>query len=280
VLDKVDFRSSWVGFLHVFHENLTIPQYSGRQIVGWAGTGMLSLSLTGIWLWWPRSLKSWGGLVRALRWSRSSRFSFNLHHLLGFWIALPLAAVSLTGIYLSFPQTARNAMSSIAPMNPQAPRGGFNAKIAPRTALTPDRALEIAQQAEPTGRAMALFLPTISPQRNVAGGGERGPRTADGTLSWRIQMTRSDGSEPVTLTVDDGSGRTTALPAPQGGDRAARWVRWIHEGSHSGPVWASIVFLTGVFPTVFAVTGIIMWLRKRASRKAMRPAAAQLRPAE
>ncbi len=25
VLDKVDFRASWVGFLHVFHENLTIP---------------------------------------------------------------------------------------------------------------------------------------------------------------------------------------------------------------------------------------------------------------
>jgi uncharacterized iron-regulated membrane protein len=54
VLDVVDFRASLFGFLHVFHENLTIPEYSGRQIVGWAGVGMLILSLTGIWLWWPR----------------------------------------------------------------------------------------------------------------------------------------------------------------------------------------------------------------------------------
>jgi uncharacterized iron-regulated membrane protein len=43
-----------------------------------------------------------------------------------------------------------------------------------------------------------------------------------------------------------------------------------------------IVFLTGVFPTIFAVTGIIMWLRKRADRKALNAKVAnpQLRPAE
>jgi uncharacterized iron-regulated membrane protein len=34
VLDVMEFRSSFFGFLHVFHENLTIPEYSGRQIVG------------------------------------------------------------------------------------------------------------------------------------------------------------------------------------------------------------------------------------------------------
>jgi len=59
-------------------------------------------------------------------------------------------------------------------------------------------------------------------------------------------------------------------------------IRWIHEGSHSGPVWAVIVFLTGVFPTIFAATGVIMWLRKRADRRTSRPkrGTAQLRPAE
>ena len=79
-----NFRASLFGFLHVFHENLTIPEYSGRQIVGWAGVGMLILSLTGIWLWWPRG----GDFLRGLRWRRSSLFTFNLHHLLGFWISL------------------------------------------------------------------------------------------------------------------------------------------------------------------------------------------------
>jgi uncharacterized iron-regulated membrane protein len=270
VLDVVDFRSSFIGIMHIFHENLMIPQYSGRQIVGWVGVGMLILSLTGIWLWWPRRT-SWTALVKSLRWTRSTQFTFNLHNMLGFWIAIPLAVVSLTGIYLSFPQTAREMMSSIAPMNPQGQRGGgFNAEIATQTELSADRALQIAQQAEPDARPLALFVPTI--QR---GGGNRG-------LSWRIQLMRTAGDETVTLLVDDRAGRATLAPGPQSGDRAASWIRWIHEGSHSGPVWAVIVFLTGVFPTLFAVTGTIMWLRKRANRSAVKDIreTVQLRPAE
>lgn len=268
VLDVMEFRNSFIGFLHVFHENLTIPQYSGRQIVGWAGVGMLILSLTGIWLWWPRR-STWTNLLQSLRWTRSSRFTFNLHNMLGFWIALPLAVVSLTGIYLSFPQTARSMMSSIATMNPQGQRGGFAAEIATQTELTADRALQLALATAPDAAPATLFLPTV--QRGAGGGGNRG-------LVWRIQLTRAAGDEPVTVMVDDRGGRATIAPAPQSGDRAASWIRWIHEGSHSGPVWAVIVFLTGVFPTIFAVTGVIMWLRKRAGRRAR--STAQLRPAE
>src|SRR5262249_51347888 len=37
VLAVVEFRNSLIGFLHRFHENLTIPEYSGRAIVGWVG---------------------------------------------------------------------------------------------------------------------------------------------------------------------------------------------------------------------------------------------------
>jgi hypothetical protein len=41
------------------------------------------------------------------------------------------------------------------------------------------------------------------------------------------------------------------------------------------------VFLTGAFPTVFAVTGIIMWLRKRSGSKVVKESPeTQLNPAE
>lgn len=309
VLDVMEFRSSLIGFMHVFHENLMLPQYSGRQIVGWAGVGMLILSLTGIWLWWPRNGNSWSGFVRGLRWTRSSRFTFNLHNMLGFWIAIPLAVVSLTGVYLSFPQTARSAMSSIATMNPQGQRGGFGGTIATNTALSPDRALALAQAAAPDAKPATLLLPTTqrapretqaSPSgatprqtqngeraegRNAAARGERGNAENARNLSWRIQLARGDSN--VTVMIDDATGRARTAPPPQTGDRAASWIRWIHEGSHSGPIWSVIVFLTGVFPTIFAITGVIMWLRKRAARKALRSNAfdgkrqtAELRPAE
>jgi uncharacterized iron-regulated membrane protein len=261
VLDVVDFRASLFGFLHVFHENLTIPEYSGRQIVGWAGVGMLILSLTGIWLWWPRG----GDFLRGLRWRRSPLFTFNLHNFIGFWISLPLAVVSATGIYLSFPQTAREAMSSIAPMTPQGPRG-FG-QVAQRTALTADQALAMALAAEPNGKPVALFLPVQQRER---------------PLTWRTQMSRAGGGDIVTVTTDDRSGQASPAALPLSGDRAAAWIRWIHEGSHSGPLWAVVVTLTGIFPTIFAVTGVIMWLRKRSDRKepAGKRAKPRLRPAE
>jgi uncharacterized iron-regulated membrane protein len=261
ILDVVDFRASLFGFLHVFHENLTIPEYSGRQIVGWAGVGMLILSLTGLWLWWPRG----GDFLRALRWRRSSFFTFNLHNFIGFWISLPLAVVSATGIYLSFPQTAREAMSSIAPMTPQGQRG-FG-QVAPRPALTADQALAAALAAEPNGKPVALFLPVQQRER---------------PLTWRTQISRAGSGDIVTVTTDDRSGQTSPAAVPLSGDRAAVWIRWIHEGSHSGLLWAIVVTLTGIFPTIFAVTGVIMWLRKRSDRKELagKRAKPRLRPAE
>jgi uncharacterized iron-regulated membrane protein len=183
------------------------------SIVGWVGVGMLIMSLTGLWLWWPRG----SDLLRALRWKRSTRFTFNLHHLLGFWISIPLAVVSLTSIYLSFPQTARDAMSSITTMNEQPPRGG---QAAQHANLTADRALEVALKAAANAAPVALFLPLQ--QRGEAG------------LNWRVQM--AERGEALSVTVDDRSGQATVTRL-QPGDRAAAWIRWIHEGSHSGPVW-------------------------------------------
>jgi uncharacterized iron-regulated membrane protein len=276
VLDVVNFRSSFFGFLHRFHENLTVPEYSGRAIVGWAGVGMLILSLTGLWLWWPRN-----GVFRlGLRWRRAGDATIgNLHYLLGFWISLPLAFVSLTGIYLSFPQTARSAMSAIAPMNPQAGRPIFAAQLARETQLTPDAALDAARNAKPSWRPSALFLATLQSERGERAEqrGERpeqrGERTDRGERpapTWRIQL-RDPGSNDITnVIVNDRDGTARSLPDPLAGDRAAQWIRALHEGSRGGPLWQIAVFLTGVFPPIFAVTGIVMWLRRRSRAAATR----------
>jgi uncharacterized iron-regulated membrane protein len=250
MLEVVDFRSSMFGFLHFFHENLTVPEYSGRAIVGWTGVGMLVLALSGIVLWWPRN----GAFIPGLRWQRQPATSANLHHMAGFWISLPLAFVSFTGIYLAFPPQARSVMSSIVPMTPQGSRG-FGAPLR-QTTSTADVALDAALKFVPGARVSALFLPT----------GARGDAAAP--PNWRVQL-RNTNDEAVTLLVDDRSGETSRPPEGLSGDRAAQWMRWLHEGSRGGSVWKAIVFLTGVLPAVFGVTGLMMWLRGRRNRKAL-----------
>ena len=273
VLDQVDFRASLFGFLHIFHENLTIPQYYGRQIIGWAGVGMLILSLSGIWLWWPRR----GSLIAALRWRRAAHTSSNLHHAFGFWISIPLAVVSLTGIYLSFPQTARSLMSSVAPMQPP-PQRTFAAAILEKPNLTADEALRLAQAVEPGARPASLFLPTVQGRpkgegRSKSEGGFKGEgrdgrdggKRGAASPTWRVQLRNAE--DLVTVTVDDQGGAARRLPDPLTGNRAAQWIRWIHDGSRGGPVWQFVVFLTGVFPVIFAITGLMMWWRGRRARR-------------
>jgi uncharacterized iron-regulated membrane protein len=213
VLDIVEFRSSAFGFLHRFHENLAIPEYSGRSIVGWAGVGMLVLALSGIFLWWPRS-----GFLSGLRYRRSAATTYNLHHLLGFWISVPLALVSLTGIYLAFPQTARSTMAAIAPMNPQGQRPLFAGQVAADTRLTPETALAAALAVEPGARPAALFMAPIE-----GGGSGQGRReqaqAVEGTSPtalWRVQLARPNGGETVTLLVNDRTGAAQALPGSHG----------------------------------------------------------------
>ena len=247
VLDVNEFRYSLIGFLHRFHENLTIPEYSGRAIVGWSGVAMLILSLTGIYLWWPRNT----GFLRGLRWSRGPALSFNLHHLFGFWISIPLAVVSATGIYLGFPQQGRELLSSVAPMTPQQ-RGGFAAPLMQRTELNIDRAVETAVGALPGSRLAAVFMPT-----QQAG-------------TWRVQLRQEESEGVTTVMVEDRSGSTRRVE-PLSGDRVALWIRWIHEGSHSGTIWQVLVFVCGVLPTLLTVTGVLIWLRSRKAKRALGP---------
>jgi uncharacterized iron-regulated membrane protein len=164
--------------------------------------------------------------------------------------------VSLTGIYLGFPQTAREVMSSIAPMTPQGQRPGFGT-VARDARLTPDAALAAAVASQPGARPAVIFLPIAR-----ASTAERESRAV-----WRVQLRQGESGEITTFMVDDRSGTVDRLSAPLAGDRAAQWIRWIHEGSHSGPIWQFIVFLTGVLPLVFAVTGVIMWWRGRRKRE-------------
>jgi uncharacterized iron-regulated membrane protein len=77
---------------------------------------------------------------------------------------------------------------------------------------------------------------------------------------------RADG-EAITILVNDRNGELSQLPLPLAGDRLAQWMRWLHEGSHTGVIWRFVVFLTGIFPIVLGVTGVMMWLRDRRRRR-------------
>jgi len=241
VLNVVNFRETFFGFMRVFHENLTIPNY-GRSTVGWGGVAMLTLSMTGLYLWWPRR----GQWSRAFAWRRSPASSSNLHYLAGFWICFPLALISLTGIYLAWPQQGRSVLSSMAPMTEQQRGGGPGGQVMANPQHSPAEIYATAA-ARPNSQVDAIFYP--NPQSGA----------------WRVRLREDGKAEPVTITINDRSGAVNTIE-PLSGDRVASWIRWLHEGSHSGEIWRFVVFVSGIMPALLCVTGILVWLRQRRQR--------------
>lgn len=242
VLDVADSRSGLVRTLHVLHGSLLAPGV-GRQIVGWIGVAMMVSCFTGLWLWWPIV----GAWARGLRWRRHRNLDTNLHHLTGFWVALPLFVLSLTGAWISFP-------GFFGAFSGQAARGGG-----------PDRAA--AFRAKPLEHPALALNAVVASARTLARGDLRSIAwPTDKRSDWSVAFA---GERPVTVTVADDSGTVARAP-----DRAkggiARLMRRIHDGTGMGGLWQAIIFAGGVIPAILGVTGVIMWLRARVWRGALK----------
>ncbi|HEX8512957.1 MAG TPA: PepSY-associated TM helix domain-containing protein [Allosphingosinicella sp.] len=239
LLDRGSSDEGAVRVLHILHGSLMVPGV-GRQIVGWVGVAMLLSSLTGLWLWWPLS----GRFTRGLKWRRRATTSANLHHQSGFWIALPLAILSFTGAWISFP--AFFAALSGDPAGPSMAERmrRMTALPAIETRLSPEQALAKARPLA-SGGLVSLAWP-----------GEAEPK-------WKIGFARPGGTAEVT--VDDRSGTATPPRAPQP-ETTARLMRRIHDGTGMGALWQTIIFIGGLIPALLAVTGILMWLQVRRAK--------------
>ena len=246
VLDTSASNEGAVQVLHVLHGSLMVPG-TGRQIVGWVGVFMFISCLTGIWLWWPVT----GSVRRGFRWKRQPSFNANLHHQMGFWVLIPLAMLSFTGVWISFPQVFGRFEAS-APKAPSAPQRPAQPLV--ETRLSPDQALATAS-ANATGPLVTITWPT------------------DRSSDWSVAFAR-DGA-PAEVKVDDTNGEVTAARPPQPETTARTMRRW-HDGTGMGFVWQLIILLGGIIPAALSVTGILMWWRARQWRRraTRRPAVA------
>jgi uncharacterized iron-regulated membrane protein len=244
VLDRGASDEGLVRVMHVLHGSLMIPEW-GRPIVGWIGVAMLISSLSGIWLWWPFK----GGFKRGLRWKRMPTTSGNLHHQGGFWILIPLAILSFTGAWISFPAFFAQFSGDPAGLpRGGGPRGG--GERVEQVVMAPDAVL---QAARPLGRGELRSL--------------NWPTTPDGQWS----VTYVEGSARNEVKIADTDGEITP-PEPPKPETTARLMRRIHDGTDMGLLWQIVVFLGGLIPATLAITGIMMWVRGRRVKGSVRAA--------
>ncbi|RLV51180.1 PepSY domain-containing protein [Nocardioides mangrovicus] len=299
ILGHVGETPSWLGFLQNLHECFLScegdPGYlswlnqpishtgwlgddgadvtGGSLVLGVFGLLLLYLSLTGIWLWFPRPSR-WRSSM-SVRWKRG-RFArdTDLHKVAGM-IAIPallLWAVTGAGFELSFMEKAWYAVtpgserSYADPVSAKAPKG------------TPDIGLAHAAQA-----AQALH-----PDADLVYAGL--PVKGDATSAYTFWF--SDGFDPYGQTqypgdlgvgVDRHTGRASDYYGGPGEATAqVLWDQWSYP-AHAGYVvngwWRLVWTLFAFAPLLLAITGISTWLVRRSTKRRRRRAARTHEPA-
>ena len=239
LIDRASGNGGIVQVMHILHGSLMWPGW-GRTIVGWVGAFMFISCLTGLWLWWPLS----GNISSGFSWKRRNTINANLHYLTGFWVVIPLAMLSFTGAWISFPKLFGQFESRPVPAGP-----GREQALRARPLEAPNLAVDAAvRAAQPhaTGALVSIGWPT------------------DQKAEWKIGFDRKGGS--AIVPVDDQTATATPAPPPQPETLARTMRRW-HDGTGMGLGWQIVIFAGGIIPALLSVTGIIIWWRARKPRQ-------------
>jgi len=240
----------------------------GALVLGVFGLLLLYLSLTGLWLWFPRPGR-WRKSMN-VRWGRG-RFArdTDLHKVAGM-IAIPFLLVwGVTGAGFEL-EPVEKAWYAVTPghqlpesddpvsTKSTAPDIGIDAAVAAAHATFPDDpvvSVETPAHGDPTGVYYLWLSAGFDPYAKAEYPGDRG------------------------VVVDRHTGRATAVYGnPEESWAQSIWDSWSYP-AHSGYIvsgwWRLVWLVLGLSPLLLAVTGVSTWLVRRRTRnnrkKAARP---------
>ncbi len=270
----------------------------GKQIVGGSTVALVVLSLTGLYLRWPRRWRDWRNWFVIDFAHRGRSLLWELHSVIGAWVLPFYLLASLTGLWWSY-DWYRNALFDITgtprpqqqmrPGGPPPPQG--QAQGAPG-------------QAAPAQGAPAQGAQGGQRQQGGAsgGGGQNRPALDIGKL-WPVFLKESGGFSTATLRLPQGNAQTltisyqpvvpiherannTMVLDPAGTVRENRkyedqaWgqklissIFVLHSGSFFGMPGLILMMVASLLMPLFAVTGWLLYLDRRSKKKAVRKAA-------
>ncbi len=238
------------------HVNLAMPR-TGNWMVDVANVVFVFLTLSGLWIWWPRQWR-W----KALRSSLAIRFDaggkardWNWHNALGFWFLLPLLIIAASGLVLSFKPVdlwwrdfaGRHLLAAIQPPTP-----------APTVNSAPsgwNGVMDLVQQQYPGWRWMMTSGSLHGGNLNIlVGTGSFGQRTLVHTMT----------VDPAANTIV----KTSAWQNDVAGNRARAIARLGHTGEIVG-LWGQwLAFLACLVGLVLVYTGFALSWRRFFPRRA------------
>ena len=251
--DGVGLR--WFSDLHLY----LLAGRTGLAISGVAAGLLGVLCLTGLFVWWPG----------AARWTRAlvvdfhrgwKRINWDLHSVLGFWLAAVLLMWAVSGVYIAFPAGFRRGVNAVSPLT---------AYIAPVSDVSQQGRVVEPDANTLVARARQAF-PRGQPVRYVMPFGDRSPVLI---VMATAVAGDSDSSDEVAVYFDRYSGELLEVVPDvrrSAGDVFMAWLFPLHAGWFGGVTVKTVWVVLGLaFPALF-VTGTIMWWNRVVSERWLR----------
>ncbi len=264
------------GYIAALNEPVPLTRWAGfdGEELTWGGLALavlglmlLYLSLTGLWLWFPRPRRFKQAV--SVRWKRG-RFArdTDLHNVVGL-LALGLLVVwAYTGAGYAT-ELMEKGWYAVTPGSAHPEVDAVSAKAEKGTPdITPREAADAAQARYPDLKLVNMDVPV------------KGDRTGAYTFYFQRGLDpwgNNDYPGNVGVFVDRHTGETGDFYGFADEPVAQRiWEDWNYP-THSGYVvngwWRIIWLLAGLAPLVLAWTGVSTWLVRRRTRRARRKAA-------
>ncbi|MDD5275190.1 MAG: PepSY-associated TM helix domain-containing protein [Methylovulum sp.] len=247
------WRGSLVNFVVRFHYTLALGE-AGKMFIGIVALFLLFSVLTGLIVWWPHP----GKIRQALTIKRNAsteRFNFDLHKTSGFYGAIVLLVVLVSGIEMVFPEYVDGLVNVFSLPSPEPP-SPVSAETGPQKPITLMQAAAITDRHFPDGRYKWIFFPQDGQDvyRIVKGSAQEINRSRPRRALW----------------LDQYSGKILWEHDPKTDSASAVFLQWLyplHSGEAFGLVGRIIIALTGLLPLLLYVTGVIRWRQKRKAEK-------------
>jgi uncharacterized iron-regulated membrane protein len=220
---------------------------SGRVVVEIVTGVALLLTLSGLYIWWPRKILS---MSRTSNWRR---WNFDFHSALGFYTSVFSLILTASGLLIAFGKTADPVIKKLdtvqAPARPRvAPEKG-------RPTIGPDALVSIARNALPGAEVRFINGPFRQPM---------------GQVSMRYPEDHTPGGRSFVL-VNQYSGEVLQVQstrtAGQAGTRIINALRALHTGAIYGAASQVLFGLSSFALAVQSVSGFFMWWRPRRSER-------------
>ena len=244
-----------VPFLHTLHKSLFLPGNAGAILLGIVALLWIADSVVGWALTLPRrpAWRTWMASWRVKRHASPTRRTFDLHRAAGLWLWPLLILMGVSSLALTLPhEVFEPAVARFSPLSPEpwddrpaqagAPGLDFDAALA--------RGTRAARGAGVTAASSGVYH---APEASLYG----------------VRFGREDAGTPAWVYLDSRTGGILRVETPgsgTAGDAIRRAQLPIHAGRIGGLATRVLTSLLGLLIAALAVTGVLIWHRKRRAR--------------